>query len=133
MPITFTNGEKMKKIGFVTICEGEEEQQENYTVTKHKNGAQTATKSSNRSNKLHPVETLINTLGTTGIIAVIVIGTVCLLTGIQVIRGQETNIPTLLSHITLLIVGYFFGQQTQKDPEVSKRPIGFNVKKRRSH
>lgn len=118
----------MKKIGFVPKCE--EESGGESTVIEHNRGAE-AVKKITFWYRRNPVETLIHTLGVSGIIAVLVIGIVCFLVFIQTIRGQEPNIPELLSNISLLIIGYYFGRKTPKDAKVSKQPIGFNAKEDR--
>ncbi len=74
-------------------------------------------------------EFLIDTLQTSGILAVVVVSTICGLILVQSYRGQEIKIPEFLTSITTLIVGFYFGRKTigvsDGQPANEKKKIGF--------
>ncbi len=49
--------------------------------------------------------------GISGVIAVLIISTACVIATVQVWRGTEISIPKYFSELTTLIVGYYFGSK----------------------
>jgi len=49
--------------------------------------------------------------GVAGVIAILIIGTICVISLVQVFRGVELSIPKYFSELTALIVGYYFGSK----------------------
>lgn len=74
------------------------------------------------------IETVVKTLGVSGIIAILIIGTSCSLTMIQVYRGGTPELPKFLYEFSLLVLGFYFGQKSKseiKEIETPKRSVGF--------
>ena len=64
--------------------------------------------------KRSPFEMIIEDHGIPGIIAVMVIGTICFIAIKQTMAGMDINLPDYFAEISTLIVGYYFGRQTGK-------------------
>jgi hypothetical protein len=60
-------------------------------------------------------EMIIEDHGIPGIIAVMVIGTICYIAIKQTMSGLDIELPGYLTEISTLIVGYYFGRQTGKN------------------
>lgn len=84
----------------------------------------------NHSNSAGLLDSLVGTLGASGIIAVLVISTACAIAIIQVVRGTPVEMPKFLYEFSILILGFYFGQRSstrrsQSRDASSKPPVGF--------
>jgi hypothetical protein len=48
--------------------------------------------------------------GVAGILAIVVVGTSCVIALIQIARGLEVSLPKYFTELSMLIVGYYFGK-----------------------
>ena len=64
--------------------------------------------------KRSPFEMIIKDHGIPGIIAVMVIGTICYIAIKQTMSGMDIKLPDYFTEISTLIIGYYFGSQTGK-------------------
>lgn len=61
-----------------------------------------------------PLETVTENFGVIGIIAILIIVTICAVTVIQCLYKQEFSLPKYLTELFMLVVGFYSGQKTQK-------------------
>lgn len=95
------------------------------TTTKQSNGTETHTQEYDSWDQTS-FETFVETLGVSGIIAVLIMVTACSISLVQVVRGATPDLPNYLINAFSLILGYYFGQKVKSK---SDRPI--RQKKRR--
>ena len=60
------------------------------------------------------LEQVLSDHGISGVIALVVIGTICLITVQQVMAKQPIEIPKYFTELSSLIVGYYFGAHAVK-------------------
>ena len=48
--------------------------------------------------------------GVSGILAILVVGTACLIALAQTWRGLDVNLPKYFTELSTLIIGYYFGR-----------------------
>ena len=76
------------------------------------------------------IEGIIQALGVSGIIAIMIIGTSCFISIAQLINKQNIELPKYLYEFSLLILGYYFGKNvSNKEASVKdqQKKMGFNL------
>jgi hypothetical protein len=84
------------------------------------------TKSTHKT-KLNTFEYSISKFGIPGILSVLIFIMIFLIAIIQVIQGRNIELPSLFTEIATLIIGFYFGSNTQSNIEENKekKQIGF--------
>jgi hypothetical protein len=78
--------------------------------------------------KLNPVEHAVEQLGPSGLIAVLLTTTVCVIMVVQAIQGKEVTVPQPLINLLSVVFGFYFGKATKSpaQQEPLKKHVGFH-------
>lgn len=72
-------------------------------------------KTDKNGNVSYSIKTLVNDVfeseGVAGVIALILISTICFLIIIQTLRGEDIELPAYLTEFSALVFGYYFGRK----------------------